>query len=207
VRMRLKPTLRWTTLALYCLLLAMLLVACGATGSSSSSGTTSPSTLTPTPKSTATTMTNLVGNGFTMNYPHNWQVTRSGTHLVTLVDSTNAMKFTITVVPDPKEAVSADSLANTGIKAAAATLKNSQTVPVPPTATIGGDTWSQRSVSGVQRLNNADTSIQVVVVADVHPAKAPVSKGYTIAYRAPKSTFDSAKTTYFQPMLQSFKFV
>ncbi len=200
--MWLKPTLHWTTQLLCCLLLAALVAACGAAGATGNN-TAAP---TPTPKSTGATMTNLVGNGFTMNYPQNWQVTRSGSHLVTLVDSTGAMKFDITVVPNPNAAVSAESLANAGTKVASTALKNSQAVMVPSTATIGGETWTQKSVSGVQRLNSADTQIQVVVVAGIHPTKAPASKGYTIDYRAPKSTFDSANTTYFQPMLQSFKF-
>ena len=209
MHMRLKLTSRWTTMTLCYLLLAMLLVACGATGTGSATSPSTPASTptTSTPASTTTTMTNLAGNGFTMNYPQNWQLTRSGAHLITLVDSTHTMKFDITVVPDPNETITAASLVDTGIKAASAALKNSQTVSMPPTATIGGESWTQKSVSGVQRLNNADTIIQTVVAANVHPSKAPASKGFTIDYRAPQSSFDSANTTYFQPMLQSFKFV
>jgi hypothetical protein len=205
MRIQLKRTFVWTTVALCMSLLAVLQVACGAAGSNATSPPSSPS---PTsPPSTATSTTQIVGNGYTMSYPQNWQVTRSGTRLVTLADSANAAQFTITVIPDPNATVSADALTQTGIKAASVALKNSQTVPTESTATIGGESWKQGSVAGAQRLNNRDTVIQVVVAANVYPAQAATSKGYTIVYRAPQSTFDSMNTTYFQPMLQSFKFV
>jgi hypothetical protein len=116
------------------------------------------------------------------------------------------MKLSITIIPDPNGSISADSLASTGIKVATAALKNAQTVSVPATTTIGGQTWVQQSVSGTQRINNRGTTLQVVVLANVHPGNTPLSKGYTIDYRATKAMFNQATTAYFQPMLQSFQF-
>ncbi len=87
-----------------------------------------------------------------------------------------------------------------------AALKNAQTVSVPATTTIGGQSWSQKSISGTQRLNNQDTMLQVVVLATVHPGTTPLSKGYTIDYRTTTTMFNQANTAYFQPMLQSFHF-
>jgi hypothetical protein len=204
--MRLKHCSRWTILVLCSLILATLLIACGTSGSYSP---TSTSTQPPAPSSTSssTAMAILTGNGFTMSYPQNWHISRSGSHLVTIVDSTGTMKLAITIIPDPNGSISATSLLNTGIKAATGVLKNAQTESVPATTTIGGQSWDQGSVSGTQRLNNRDIPLQVVVLATVHPGNTPQSKGYTIDYRAPKSTFNQANTTYFQPMLQSFKFV
>ena len=200
--------LRRTTLLGCCLLLAALLIACGAGGSS---GSTSAPSSTP-PQATSTTspspaMTSLTGNGFTISYPQTWKISKSGSHLVTFEDSTGTMKLTITTIPDPNGSISADSLVNTGVKAATTALENAQTVSVPATTTIGGQSWGQKSVSGTQRINNRGTMLQVVVLANVHPGNTLLSKGYTIDYRAPQAMFNQANTSYFQPMLQSFKFM
>ena len=201
---------RGTILALCSLVLAVLLVSCGGGGTS---GTTSTPTPVPTPTSppatpTATTaaMTSFQGNGFTMSYPQNWQTTKKANNIFTFTDSTGNIKMVITVAPDPNGAISADSVASAALQAARVLLKNSQTVSVPSTTTAGGDSWSQVSASGTQRLNNQDTNIQVVVLAVVHPANTPLSKSYTILYQAPVATFSQDNTSYFQPMLQSFKF-
>ncbi len=201
--MRLPHISRWTTLMVCCLLLAPLLIACGSSGSS---GSTSTPTSAPPSTSTSTTMTTLTGNGFTISYPQTWHVSRAGQRLVTFEDSTGMMKLSVTIIPDPNGSISADSLVDTGVKAATAALKNTQTESVPATTTIGGQTWVQKSVSGTQRLNNQDTMLQVVVLANVHPGNTPLSKGYTIVYRTTKAMFNQANTTYFQPMLQSFQF-
>ncbi len=195
---------RWTTLTLCGLILATFLIACGAAGGGAVTPTPTPS---PTPSPTSIPKATLTGNGFTINYPQSWQVTRSGSHLVTFVDSTGTMRMSITTVPDPNGAISAASLLSTGLKAAMVALKNAQTVSVPATTTVGGETWNQGSVSGTRRLNNRDIVIQAVVLASVFPAKALASKGYTINYSATQQMFSQANTTYFQPMLQSFKFV
>ncbi len=201
---RLNHISRWTALTLCSLMLATFLIACGPTGGGAITPTPTPS---PTPSPTPIPKAILTGNGFTINYPQSWQVTRSGSHLVTFVDSTGTMRMSITTVPDPNGAISAASLLSTGLKAAMVALKNAQTVSVPATTTVGGETWNQGSVSGTQRLNNRDIVIQAVVLANVHPAKALASKGFTINYSATQQMFSQANTTYFQPMLQSFKFV
>jgi len=146
------------------------------------------------------------GNGFTISYPQTWQISRKANNLFTFTDSTGGIKMTITAAPDPNGAISADSVASTALKAAQVLLKNPQTVSVSSTSTVGGDSWSQIAASGTQRLNNQDTDVQVVVLADVHPANTPLSKSFTILYQAPVSTFSQDNTAYFQPMLQSFKF-
>jgi hypothetical protein len=194
---------RWTTLLVCCLLLAPLLISCGSSGSS---GSTSTPTSAPPSPSTSTTLTTLTGNGFTISYPQTWHVSRSGQRLVTFEDSTGLMKLSVTTIRDPNGSISADALANTGVKVATAALKNAQTESVPSTTTIGGQTWVQKSVSGTQRINNRGTMLQVVVLANVHPGNTALSKGYTIDYRATKAMFNQATTAYFQPMLQSFQF-
>ncbi len=198
--MRFKHISGRATLALCGLLLvAALLAACG--------GTTSTTTPTPTAPSTPIAMATHSGNGYTISYPQSLQITQSGARLVTLANSNGTIKMTITAVADPNGTISAESLVNTAMTALKAPLKNVQPVSVPPTVTVGGASWNQQSVSGTQRLNAADTMMQSVVIATVYPEKAATSKGFTIEYRAPQATFSQANTTYFQPILQSFKFV
>jgi hypothetical protein len=202
-----------TMLALSSLMLVLLLVACGGSTTSGTTSTptpvpTSPPTSAPTTPTTAATgaMTAFQGNSFTISYPQNWQTTTKANNIFTFTDSTGNIKMTITVAPDPNGTISADSVASTALQAAQVLLKNSQTVTVPSTTSVGGDSWSQISASGTQRLNNQDTNIQVVVIATVHPANTLLSKSFTILYQAPVSTFSQDNTTYFQPMLQSYKF-
>jgi hypothetical protein len=200
--MQLKHISRWTPLALYCLMLAVLLTACGGTTPTHAA----PPNTTATPMPTSASMTSIAGNGFTMNYPQGWQIGRSGAHLITVTNSQGTESFAITVVPSPKSAISADSLVNSAAKAQTAVLKDAQKISVPPTVMVGGASWNQESVSGTQRLHAANTVVQSVVLATVHPGNTPTSKAYTIVYRAPQTTFAQANTSYFQPMLQSIKF-
>jgi hypothetical protein len=207
-----------TILASCSMILAVLLVACGGSTTSGTTATPTPApTSTPTavatptsPSTTPTTATGAMiaysGNGFTISYPQNWQIATRGNNLFTFTDSTGMIKLTITVAPDPNGAISASSVAAVALQAAQALLKNSQTVSVPATTTVGGESWSQVSVSGTQRLNNQDTNIQVVAIANVHSANSLLSKSFNIVYQAPVATFSQDNTTYFQPMLQSFKF-
>ena len=202
---RLKHFTRWSALAMCSLILAVLLVACGGSTTSTSTPTPVPTPTSPPATPTAATgaMIAYPGNGFTISYPQTWKISRTANNLFTFTDSTGGIKMTITVAPHLSGGISADSLASAALQAV---LKNPQTVPVPSTTTVGGDSWSQKSASGTQRLNNQDTNIQVVALADVHPANTPLSKSFTIVYQAPVSTFSQDNTTYFQPMLQSFKF-
>ena len=199
-----------TMLALSSLVLVVLLVACG---SSSTGGTTSTPTSTPTlaatptsPSASAGVMTAYQGNSFTISYPQNWQITKQANNIFTFTDSTGAIKMTITVAADPNGTISADSVASAALQAAQVLLKNAKTVSMPSTTTVGGESWNQVSASGTQRLNNQDTDVQVVVIATVHPANSLLSKSFTILYQAPIATFSQDNTTYFQPILQSFKF-
>ena len=202
------------TMALCSLILAVLLVACGGsstngTTSTPTSAPTSTPTLAPTstsPSAATGAMTAFQGNGFTISYPQTWQINQKANNIFTFTDSTGGIKMTITVAPDPNGTISADSVASAALQAAQVLLKNAKTVSVPSTTTVGGDSWSQVSASGTQRLNNQDTNVQVVVLAIVHPANTLLSKSFTILYQAPVATFSQDNTTYFQPMLQSFKF-
>ncbi|MGZ3630750.1 MAG: hypothetical protein ACXVDN_24225 [Ktedonobacteraceae bacterium] len=198
-----------TMLALSILMIVVLLAACGGSTTSGTTPTSVPTsapTQAQSPTAATGAMTAFQGNSFTISYPQNWQTTTKANNIFTFADSTGNIKMTITVAPDPNGTISADSVASTALQAAQVLLKNSQTVTVASTTSVGGDSWSQVSASGTQRLNNQDTNIQVVVIATVHPANTLLSKSFTILYQAPVTTFSQDNTTYFQPMLQSFKF-
>ncbi|HLG77537.1 MAG TPA: hypothetical protein VFA09_03890 [Ktedonobacteraceae bacterium] len=204
---RLKRALSKTTLATCGLLLvATLVAACSSPSRSSTSQSASTHITTPTPAYTRGALVALEGNGFKISYPPGLHVSKSDPHLVILTNGAGTIKITFTVVPDVHGKTSAASLLNAAVNAQKVPLKNVQIVPAPPTTTVGGTTWNQESVSGTQRLNATNTMMHSVVMATIHPANSPASQGYTIAYSAPQSMFNAANTTYFQPVLQSFKF-
>jgi hypothetical protein len=85
-------------------------------------------------------------------------------------------------------------------------VKNPQTETLPPTTTVGGESWDQKSISGTETSGGQNLDFQIVVMSDNHPASAANTQNFTIVYGTEKSRFATANTSYFQPMLQSFKF-
>src|SRR5215469_4395093 len=156
-----------------CLLLALFLAGCG--GGTSSSPTPAPTpkpSPSPTPSSTSsTTLTTYRGNGFTIGYPQSWKVTASGNE-VAFTDSATLNDFEIVTTPDPGGVVSPDFVVTTSVNATKATLKNPQTVNVPPTTTVGGESWVQKSLAGTTTSNGQSVVVQVVVASDNHPASS-----------------------------------
>lgn len=145
------------------------------------------------------------GTGFTIDYPADWKVTTSNSETA-FTDPSGNYNLTIGATPNPNGGKTASQLVDGGITGAKANLKNVQTVNVPQTTTVNGQTWSQRSISGTSTLNGQSSDVQAVVLADNHPAHSSDTKGYVIVYVAGKDKFDQAQTKYFQPMLESFKY-
>lgn len=194
---RLQPTPHRVMPACCCMILALLLVACGG-------GTTSTPTSAPTPQPSPTPSPVLKvyrGKGYSISYPEGWKVTPNS-YGVSFSEATNVLS--ITVNPNPNGMFNARTLANTTIGGAKSTMKNPQTETLPPTTTVGGDSWVQKSITGTQTGMNLD--MQVVVISDNHPAHSANTQNFTIYYEALKTSFSTANTSYFQPMLQSFKF-
>lgn len=185
----------------YFLMLALLLVACGG-------GTTSAPTPTPTPTprpSPTPALTVYRGNGFSMDYPKDWTVT-PGDHNVTFKGAGGLYTFIAGAIPNPGGSIDANTLASKAIEGAKTQVKNIQTVPLPSTTTVGGDSWVQKSITGTETSTGQGLALQLVVLSDNHPAHATNTQIFTIVYDTEKSLFASATTSYFQPMLQSFKF-
>jgi hypothetical protein len=186
-----------------CMILALLLVACGGGTTSTPTPTPRPS---PTPSPTPTPgLTVYTGNGYSISYPQGWKVTPS-TNQVTFTDATNIDNLTIVFVSNPNGIAAASTIANASIEAIKKTIKNPQTETVPPTTTVGGDSWVQKSISGTATSNGVSFVGQIVLLSDNHPANSANTQNFTIIYGAKKSSFATAYTSYFQPMLQSFKF-
>lgn len=124
-------------------------------------------------------------------------------------DPTGTYILSTNVVTNPEGAISADKIATVTLSAIKASLANPQTENMPPTTTVGGESWVQKSISGMTTkftINGKKTDGQAVVICDNHPANSPNTKNFGIFYITIKDLFATAVTTYFQPMLNSFKF-
>jgi hypothetical protein len=202
-RFRLTP--QRVMLASCCMILTLLLVACGG-------GTTSTPTPAPTPRPSPTPsptptpgLTVYTGNGYSISYPQRWKVTPSGIQ-VSFTGASGLYNMTIVVNPNPDSIIDASTVANESIAAVKKQMENPQTETLPATTTVGGDSWVQKSISGTETSNGQSIDVQVVVISDNHPAKSANTQNFTIIYVSEKSVFATANTSYFQPMLQSFKF-
>lgn len=206
------------------LIVILLLVACGggtADPSKSSSGpvtngNTSGSTRNAAATSTASAlapaatanvaMKTYNGNGFSIKYPQNWKATAS-TNGVAFSDPTGTYNLSVGTTPNSDGSVNAEQLVNGGITGAKANLKNVQSIAVPATTTFAGQSWTQRALSGMNTYQGQTTAVEANILATNHPDHASTTKGYVVAYVALKDKFAQAKSMYFTPMLQSFKFV
>ena len=199
-------------LAACSLALVLTLAACGSATSTSGStptpAATSQPASTPTVASTPTTSTTLTtytGKGYSIGYPQGWKVNAAGNSVV-FTDSTGIYNFTIVISPNPGGIASADTVVNAGVNGVKGSLTNTQTVNVPASTTIGGDTWVQKSIAGNSTAAGQTGMVQMVVASDNHPASSPSTNSFTIIYATLQATFDAANGQYFQPMIQSFKF-
>jgi hypothetical protein len=188
-----------------CMILALLLVACGG-------GTTSTPTPAPTPRPSPTPsptptpiLTVYTGKGYSISYPQGWKVT-PGTNQVTFSSASGVYNLNIMVTPNPDGIIDASTIANGSIAAVKKQMKNPQTETLPPTTTVGGDSWVQQSISGTETSTGQNIDFQLVVISDNHPANSANTQNFFILYGTEKSKFATANTSYFQPMLQSFKF-
>lgn len=190
----------------FSIFLVLLLTACGSSGTTSSSTPTPPSSSNPavTPTSAAN-LTTYTGNGYTVGYPQGWKVNAASNNVV-FSDPNSIYTLTLVVAPNPAGALSPDTVVNTSVQGVTSTLQNPQTVNVPSSTTIGGDTWVQKSISGTSSAAGQVGVVQIVFASDNHPANSASTNSYTIFYGTLPATFDAANGQYFQPMLQSFKF-
>lgn len=186
------------------LLLALLLVGCGGgtTSTPSATPTSKPSpTATPTPALTVYT-----GKGYSIGYPQGWKVTPSQNQ-VDFTDASEIYHVTIMIESNAGGVANASTVVNASIDALKKTMKNPKDEPLPATTTVGGESWVQKSVSGTESSGGQNVDLHIVVISDNHPAHATNTQNFTILYGTTPDSFASGDTSYFQPMLKSFKFM
>ncbi|MBV9232352.1 MAG: hypothetical protein JOZ18_23795 [Chloroflexi bacterium] len=210
MKLRTENALRWSPLVVGSLLLTLLLSACnfgfGGNSSASATPTAQPAPTQPAPtQSSASTLTTYTGDGFTIGYPAGWTAKQNATGVV-LSDSTGVATLAVELVPNPNGSLPIAPLIQNAMNSAQGQGKNFQTVPIAPTTTVGGDSWSQAAATGDSTRNGQTVNMKIVVLADNHPANAANTRTYLIVYGTATRLFDTANTTLFQPMLQSFKF-
>lgn len=200
--------LHLVTLLSCSLLLVVVLTACGGGGSSSTSTPTPTPTVKPSPTPSPTpavSFTTYRDVGYTIDHPLDWREVPT-TNGISFTDPTGLYNVTVVAVSDPNGAASADTILNTTVNALKNAMKNPQTMNVAPTTMIGGDTWLQKSFMATTASKGQNVTLQIVFVSDNHPANTASTMNFTIFYGSPPSSFASANSTYFQSMLQSFKF-
>ncbi|HEU5229054.1 MAG TPA: hypothetical protein VFU49_14655 [Ktedonobacteraceae bacterium] len=181
------------------LMLTLLLVGCGTDSTTGTTATPTPKPPTPTPTPNVVPQT-FTGKDFTVKYPTDWKT--SGDNPVIITDSVGIYNMTITSIANANGDATVDKVLDGGISGAKGTMKTPDTVNMPATTTVGGQTWSQRAISDT---SSAD-GVELVALAINYPDKSPNTKSYLIIYATTKALFDQASTKYFMPMLQSFKF-
>jgi hypothetical protein len=193
------------------LLFALLLVACGG----GSNGTAPPPTPTPAPSPPlsptpvpASSLTTYTGDGYTIGYPQDWNVSTSTEGIVTFTDPQGVVSLRLKVTPNPTGAVSASDQVTLALQAIKTQTRNYQRVDISPTTSVGGETWSQGAATGDMTVSgqSSPVSAKVVAMAANHPAHAGTTKSFIIVYATARQFFDLLDQAYFQPMLQSFTF-
>jgi len=190
--MKIRHTLsvKWTSLFLCILALTLVLVACGTTGGDTTTTTPTP---TPTPTPIPTTKT-YPGDGYTLSYPKDWTYTTQGTTVTFTSNSDPTITFAVSALPT-----------GTTPQAYLATLASQyqnwkQDTTVPPTATVGGQTWQALGATGDQ----GQYHLKGVALYIQYPANT--GKYYVILLTAKTTDYDNVYTTWFKPILDSYKF-
>lgn len=207
-------------LSISSLLLVCLLAACGSGGSSTGTTSASPSARTPAPTrqatsaptqlSSTTSLTTYTGDGFRINYPQGWTVTKGTNGSVVFIDehagATKGSHFAITL--GKQGLVHPTSTTLNFWQQAFMAQPNYQKVDIAPTAAVGGDSWDQIAATGDEQISGQTRPVnaELVVMADNHPATSPTARSWQIQYSTYTNDFAQMNAHLFQPMLQSFKF-
>ena len=208
-----KHMLRRLVLGFSSLLLLVGLAGCtiniGGTGSATPTPKptpTQPPAPTPTP---ALALTTYTATSYSIGYPASagWTKQVSGP-LVTFQDAQQLNKLAVGTVPNPGGTQSADSVATASLTTleSAFNVKNAQPANVPATTTVAGESWTQKGITGNVTANGVTVPVELIVLADNHPASSANTQTYEIGYAGPTAIFSQTNAAIFQPMLQSFKF-
>lgn len=203
-----KRVIRRLSIGFSTLVLVIVLAACGGSGGGTGSATPTP-TAAPSPTPTTATSSQLyTGDGFTIQYPQSWKV-QTNQNTVIFTDALMLNTLTILIVPNPGGAISSSQQADVALSTVekAGGISNAQPVSgLPATATVGGESWVQRGITGTVTSNGVSVPGELILLATNHPANSPTTKTFEIYYAGPSASFQQINQAYFQPMLLSFKF-
>ncbi len=171
----------------------------------SSASARSTSTVAPSPTSpSSVAFSKYQGDGYTLQIPTLWKkvVSDGGMSLSDPQDNNNSFA----VQSMDQQGISADSALSSALAGIKGTLENSQGVESAPTDQVDGADWNQAALTGESK--NPQTgqmvNVKMVLLMTLHRADGRV---YGIYRAATQVSFDTTEKNYFQPMLQSFKFI
>lgn len=200
MHVRHKAPVKWAWLLFSLLALTLSLVACGNGASTTTTTPPSPDAPTATPS-----VKDYAGDGYTLSYPQNWQVTTQAG--IVHFSPSNGDQW-------PNVAIRTAAYDNTPgtpgvsldqqLSIEGTTLTGYQgyqsDTTVPATASLGGDTWKE---SGAM-YNQGGQGLKTVILGGQHPAST--GKIFIIDLNAQAASYDQDYRTTFQAILQSFKF-
>ncbi|MBO0789376.1 MAG: hypothetical protein J2P36_00265 [Ktedonobacteraceae bacterium] len=162
-----------------------------------------------TPASTATTkvaFTQYKGDGYTINYPKNWKVTK-GVNAVTFNDPNSSANFVVQRAPNPKGIMKPDKPVSTVLSSVQKSGKHYKKLNLPATTTINGVTWTQAGATADLPTHGKMQNEKMVTLATNHAVPGRETTLFSIVYASSTQNFDHDDRSIFHPMLQSFKFV
>ena len=133
-------------------------------------------------------------------------MTNPGSGTTGFMDPTGKDALTISVIPNPGEALSNDQIANKFEMTlqAGSQFTGFQNETINPTIMLAGESWSQRAFTATNTQSGSKG--RLIIIADNHPKQSASTMAYIIAYGGPLTNFDQVNMSDFQLMLQSFKF-
>lgn len=190
--------------ALCSALLVVLLTACSGISTTGSSPTPTP-TSTPSPTPTPAMVT-YTGNGYTISYPKDWKVSPSQVE-VSFQDAQGINGLGVIVSPNPG-ATSPSIVLEPTLTGAAKGVNMTSTSPanLPATVSVGGETWTQKGLTGTASSNGQSAPAEIVGLAVNHPANSANPQIFEIVYAGPALGSTMLDQQIFQAMLASFKF-
>jgi hypothetical protein len=186
-----------------CSLLLFILVACEVGGDYTPVATPLPTSTVP-----PVHLYTYQGQGYSIGYPQNWNVTQSTSGTVSFTNPQGLAFLVIEVLPNPGGVLTSRAEIENALRTNTFNLVAYRRISISPVVVVGGDTWSRGAADGniVNKSRALSVAGEMVLIADNHPASSQATNMFIIRYAAAQAVFDVANVTYFLPMLKSFKF-
>jgi hypothetical protein len=179
----------------------------GLFGSSNSNNATPTAVATTDGGTNTSGLSTYDGGTYTIGYQADWKIEKKENGIVIFTSPLGPIKLGIAKIPNPGEIAPADASSASTLGATIIGVKNAQQQGSPTTTTVGGVSWNQITQVGTVEMDNGQTvQAKITYLVTNYPAKNQSTNLYTIAYAGTTDTYDILKSTYFQSMLDSFKF-